>query len=163
MQPSRASARPPSSQGVSWLYLFSDLGFYRFFLRFGLYCGSQNRPEIEKKRKKMLFKCSFSLKFCPSAKGRTLDFARPYGTLATFWYFCISAVGSPLGSALASENLPKTVERSTPSMKKRVPKRTSKMTSNFHGIFLDLTFVLPPQMEAKNYHGRHFWPSKGVS
>ena len=36
--------------------LFFDLVFYRFFLRFGLHCGSQNRPEIEKKRKKWLFK-----------------------------------------------------------------------------------------------------------
>ena len=155
-----ASARTPSSQGVSWLYLFSDLVFYRVFLRFGLHFGSQNRPEIEKKNGKnessnmspvlLEFFCRFSLKFCPSAKGRTFDFARPYGTLATFWYFCISAVGSFLGSVLDSKTLPKTPPKSIPSVKKRLRKRTSKMTLNFDGIFLHLGSVLPPQMEAKN-------------
>ena len=48
------------------------------------------------------FFCRFSSKFGRSSKGRTLDFARPYGTLATFLHFHLSAVGSPLASILDS-------------------------------------------------------------
>ena len=41
------------------------------------------------------------------------------------------------GPALASKIHPKINEKSTPTVKKPLPKRTSKMTSNFDGIFLD--------------------------
>ena len=109
------------------------------------------------------FFCRFSLKFGRSSKGRTLDFARPYGTLATFLHFHLSAVGSPLGSVLASKNLPKTAPKSTPSLKKRLPKWTSKMTSNLDAIFLDFGL----QNGGQNYwtvvYAPPFWRSKCVS
>ena len=148
---------------------FLDLVFYRFFLRFGLHFGSQNRPQTGKNGSSnpspvlLQFFCRFSLKFGRSSKGRTLDFARPYGTLATFLHFHLSAVGSPLGSVLASKNLPKTASKSTPSLKKRLPKWTSKMTSNLDAIFLDFGLQNGGQKTPEVVYAPPFWRSKCVS
>ena len=49
---------PQRSWSVLFSHLFCDLVFYRFFLRFGLHLGSQNRLKTGKNRKKWVFKAS---------------------------------------------------------------------------------------------------------
>ena len=56
-----------------------------------------------------------------SLKDRTLDFAHPYSTLATFLHFCLSAVGSPPGSVFDSKNHPKINKK---SLKKTIKKQS---------------------------------------
>ena len=89
-----------------------------FFIDFVSVFASILTPKIDPKPKKigkngssnpspvlLQFFCRFFLKLGRSSKGRTLDFARPYGTLATFLHFCLSAVGSPpLASVFDSKN-----------------------------------------------------------
>ena len=117
--------------------------FSPFWPPFWLPKSTQNRKKTGKMGLQtqlcffIVFLSLFGWILARSWTGRTLDFAHPYSTLATFLHFHLSAVGSPLGSVLASKNHPKIDEKSTPSVKKRLPKRTSKMTSNFDGIFLD--------------------------
>ena len=136
--------------------------FVAFFPPLGLPFASPRPPRTSKILPKISPKASsnrlyagyrfcsnFSSIFGRSWKSRTLDFAHPYSTLATFLHFYLSAVGSPLGSVVASKNHPKIDEKSTPSVKKRHPKRTSKMTSNFDGIFLNLGCIFASKRRPK--------------
>ena len=54
-----------------------------------------------------------------------------------FFKIQLLALGYPLGSVLNSKNLLKTIPKSTPSVKKRLPKRMSKMISNFDTILFN--------------------------
>ena len=84
----------------------------------------------------LAFRDRFLSIFEPSRGAPTLDFARPYGTLATFLHFHLSAVGSPLGSVFdpknPSQNHLKIVKK---SIKKRSRKAQIRSKAPFWAIF----------------------------
>ena len=73
-----------------------------------------------------------------------------------------SCSGVSPGTGFGLKNLPQTAPKSPPSVKKRLPKQTSKMRPNFY-CFFDLGSVLAPKMESKNLEGLAFSLSKCVS
>ena len=142
-------------------HLFLDLVFHRFFLRFGLHLGGQDGAKTAKKHKKWVFKSDvvFLSLFCsilaPSWTGRTLKNHSFIAVKPIFLLIRPLALEPLPGPVFASKNHPKIALESTPSVKKRVPKRTSKTMPNYDGIFIDFA----SQNGAQNLGGYHHFAS----